>query len=189
MKETCASVAMLLALGLASCGGLPGLPRTPTLAPQPPTSAVAPNTEPVPASAIPELIPITVYFTDSARYAVGTPPFEAAVTRTIPTTDDLAAAVLDEFFLGPTPEEQARGLERIASGFTGYRDLVIEDGIAHVYLAGPCTSHGATYTIAQPLMANLLQLPNIEYVKIYDEEGTTEVPDGPSNSIPFCLEP
>jgi hypothetical protein len=143
----------------------------------------------VPTSAAPDLVPITVYFTDSARYAAGTPPFEAAVTRMIASTGDLAAAVLDEFFLGPTPEEQARGLERIASGFTGYRDLVIEDGTAHIYLAGPCTSHGATYTIAQPLMANLLQLPDIEYVKIYDEEGTTEVPDGPSNSIPFCLEP
>jgi hypothetical protein len=189
MKETCASVALLLALGLASCGGLPGLPRTPALAPQPPTSAAGPTIGPVPTSAAPDLVPITVYFTDSARYAAGTPPFEAAVTRMISTTEDPAAAVLDEFFLGPTPEEQARGLERIASGFAGYRELEIEGGIAHIYLAGPCISHGATYTIAQPLMANLLQLPDIEYVKIYDEEGTTEVPDGPSNSIPFCLEP
>jgi hypothetical protein len=134
-------------------------------------------------------VTVTVYFTDSARFALGTPPFETAVTRTVPTRSDLPAAVLDEFFGGPTPEEQAMGLERIASGFTGYSSLQIEGGIARVHLLGPCASNGATYTIAQPILANLLPFSEIDYVKIYDEEGTTEDPVGMTNSIPVCLEP
>jgi hypothetical protein len=38
-------------------------------------------------------------------------------------------------------------------------------------------------------MKNLLQFEEIDYVKIYDAEGETEVPEGRSSSIPFCLEP
>jgi len=97
--------------------------------------------------------------------------------------------VLDEFFRGPTPAERALGLERIDSGFTGYSNLSVEEGIAHLYLVGPCASNGATYTIAQPILANLLPFPEIDYVKIYDEAGTTENPEGPDSSIPGCLEP
>jgi hypothetical protein len=54
----------------------------------------------------------------------------------IASRPDLPAAVMDEFFLGPTLEEQALGLERITSGFTGYNQLRIENGIAHIYLVG-----------------------------------------------------
>jgi hypothetical protein len=81
------------------------------------------------------------------------------------------------------------GLELIDSGFTGYSQLVVAGGIAHIYLSGPCQSGGATYTIAQPLLANLRQFPEINYVKIYDAEGSTGDPSGQSNSIPACLEP
>ena len=97
--------------------------------------------------------------------------------------------VLEEFFLGPTLEEQTQGLIAVTSGATGFSSLVVGDGVAHVYLEGVCNSGGATYTIAQPLAVNLKQFDAIETVKIYDENGGTEVPDGPSDSIPFCLEP
>jgi hypothetical protein len=97
--------------------------------------------------------------------------------------------ILEAFFAGPGPTEQEIGLEAILSGFSGFRKLEIINNIAHLYLEGQCASMGATYTIAQPLMANLLQFPEIHYVKIYDENGTTENPLGPGNSIPFCLEP
>ncbi len=137
----------------------------------------------------PKLVAITVYFTDSNRYAVGTPPFEAAVTRTVPASANLAEAVLLAFFDGPTLEEGEQGLEAITSGFDGFSVLVIEDGIARLYLRGECASLGATYTVAQPIMKNLLQFPEVLYVKIYDENGETEIPEGDSNSIPFCLEP
>jgi hypothetical protein len=97
--------------------------------------------------------------------------------------------VLELFFQGPSESERAQGLELVTSGFTGFSALLIEDGIAHLYLTGECRSNGAVYTIAQPIVANLTRFEEIRYVKIYDENGTTENPEGPSNSIPECLEP
>ena len=135
------------------------------------------------------MISVTVFFTDVGRYSDGTPPFEAPVTRLVEANQYLPEAVLREFFRGPSAEEKAAGLELVASGFTGFQSLTIVDGIARVYLTGSCHSNGATYTVAAPIMANLLQFPEIIYVKIYDAEGNTEQPEGPVNSIPFCLEP
>jgi hypothetical protein len=155
-------------------------PTVPT--PATPTPAVV-------LSPTPTQLQIEVFFTDSYRYAAGTEPFEEGVTRVVSNHGNAPEAVLHAFFAGPTEEEKARGLEAITSGFTGLRALDIQDDIARVYLAGPCASNGATYTIAQPLMRNLLQFEEIKYVKIYDSEDTTEEPEGPSNSIPFCLEP
>jgi hypothetical protein len=132
---------------------------------------------------------VTVYFTDQARYAVGQEPYEVGVTREALASQFLPEVVLAELFLGPTPEEQAQGLMAVYSGSTGFRSLVVQDGVAHVYLAGNCNSGGATYTIANLLGANLKQFDTIEYVKVYDENGETEVPEGQSDSIPFCLEP
>ena len=122
-------------------------------------------------------------------YAAGTPPFEVAVTRLVPSSSNLPEAVLLAFFEGSTNEEREQGLEAITSGFDGVGSLIIEDGIARVYLTGVCASMGATYTVAQPIMQNLLQFPEVSYVKIYDENGETGVPEGETNSIPFCLEP
>jgi hypothetical protein len=61
--------------------------------------------------------------------------------------------------------------------------------VAHVYLTGQCNSGGSTYTIGNLIFANLSQFPEIQWIKIYDENGETEVPEGQSSSIPFCLEP
>ena len=63
------------------------------------------------------------------------------------------------------------------------------DGVARVYLKGQCNSQGATYTIGNILNVNLKQFSNIQFVKIYDQNGNTEVPDGNQDSIPACLEP
>ena len=139
--------------------------------------------------ATPTLVEITVYFTDTNRYAVGIPPFEVPVTRSVPEESILPGALLEAFFDGPTEEEQSQGLESITSGFTGFREIKIQDQIAHVYLTGQCKSMGTTYTVAQPLMRNLLQLEEIHAVKIYDEMGLTEAPLGAGNSVPPCLEP
>lgn len=171
--------------GLAACAAAPTEPTvTPSLVPTIPSTPTATR-----ISVSPPPIQITVYFTDRARFAAGTPPFEVGVSRMVPALANPPEAVLTEFFAGPTPEEQAQGLEAITSGFTGYSALQIQDGIARVYLTGTCASNGATYTIAQPIMASLLQFPTIQSVKIYDASGTTEQPDGPVSSIPVCLEP
>lgn len=183
----------VLAVGATACG--PGAsvapPSTPTHTPtSTPTSSPTSTPTPPPTPTLaPERVEITVYFTDSDNYAEGTPPFERPVTRFVDASLEGPEAVLRAFFEGPTTEEQEQGLELIASGFTGFESLVIEDGVARVYLTGHCRTAGGVYTVAQPIMKNILQFPDVEAVKIYDEAGTTQDPEGTSNSVPFCLEP
>jgi hypothetical protein len=142
----------------------------------------------LPATTAP-VITLTVYFTDVARYQVGAEPYERAVMRTVPATDSLPEAVLTQLFLGPTNNEKAQGVDVFLSGTTGFSKLTIENGVARVYLTGMCSSKGATYTIANLIGANLSQFPEIQWIKIYDQNGETETPDGLNGSIPFCLEP
>jgi hypothetical protein len=142
-------------------------------------------TEPVPTA----MVTLTIYFTDEARYQVGSEPYEAAVTRTVPAPASLPEAVLTQLFLGPTEAEKTQGLAVILSGTTGFSNLTIENGIARVYLTGTCASLGSTYTIANLISANFKQFPEIQWIKIYDQNNETETPDGQSGSIPFCLEP
>ena len=132
---------------------------------------------------------ITVYFQNMSRFAVGTEPYEDAVTRTVPASTDVPRAVLEQLFLGPTAEEVTQGLAVVLSGTTGFSDFTVQDGIARIYLTGECSSGGSTYTIANLIFANLEQFPEITTIKIYDQDGGTETPDGSSGSIPFCLEP
>jgi len=133
---------------------------------------------------------LTVYFLDQTRYAAGTEPYEVAVTRVVsPPPASLPQAVLLQLYAGPNAAEQAAGLRLVASGTTGFSEFRIENGVAHVRLTGTCNSNGATYTIANLIFKNLKQFSEIQYVKIYDENGNTETPDGLSDSIPACLEP
>ena len=161
---------LVLTLAILACG-IPGSPAP---------------TKPVPP---PATVTLTIYFTDVARYQVGTEPYEAAVTRTVLAPASLPEAVLTQLFLGPTEAEKAQGLAVILSGTIGFSNLTIENGIARVYLTGTCASQGATYTIANLINANLKQFPEILWIKIYDQNNETETPDGQSGSIPFCLEP
>jgi hypothetical protein len=137
----------------------------------------------------PETVTLTVYFTNMPNFQVGTEPYEAAVTRIIPAPASLPEAVLNLLFLGPTEAEKAQGLQVVLSGATGFSKLTVENGVARVYLTGTCASNGATYTIANLIDANLKQFPEIQWIKIYDQNNETETPDGQSGSIPFCLEP
>jgi hypothetical protein len=97
--------------------------------------------------------------------------------------------VLDEFFKGPSSVERNQGLAVIRNGFTGYSRLEFVDGGVHVYLTGACQSNGTLYTIARPLMMNLKQFPEIEFVKIYDQFGQTRQPSARVDSVPACLDP
>lgn len=137
----------------------------------------------------PETTTLSVYFQDVDQFTVGAEPYERAVTRTIPASNDLPFAVLEQLFLGPTLEEQADGLSLVLSGTTGFKDFRVEQGVAHITLLGACSSGGSTYSIANLIFANLAQFPEIQWIKIYDESGQTGSPDGQSSSIPFCLEP
>ena len=134
-------------------------------------------------------VKVTVYFANMNRYAVGTEPYEDAVTRMVPLTGSLPETVLTQLFLGPTPDEKAQGLDIVLSGTTGYKQLSVAEGVARIYLTGKCNSGGSTYTIGNLIFANLAQFPEIKWIKIYDESGQTENPDGQMSSIPLCLEP
>jgi hypothetical protein len=151
----------------------------------------APSSSPTMISTLDEAgeVEALIYFTNTTRYAQGIQPFETAVLRRLPASAFTPQAVLEEYFRGPTQSEQELDLKAITSGFTGVRSVELVDGYAHVYLEGICQSAGATYTIAQPLLRNLAQFPEIEFVKIYDENGDTGDPEGRGHSIPICLEP
>ncbi|MBP9040726.1 MAG: GerMN domain-containing protein [Anaerolineaceae bacterium] len=156
-----------------------------------PTAAfavAAPTVEIILPTAVSEEI-ITVYFMDENRFVAAVEPYEVAVTRTVPAGSDLPRAVLDAYFAGPTLMEYTQGLRLVSSGFTHVRRLEIENGIARVYLGGVCANNGAAYSVANLIMKNLSQFPEIQYVKIYDENDSNLDPDSMSSSLPYCLEP
>ena len=168
--------------------------RTPSLTP---TASSTPTASRTPTSTVtrqPTAVPpyslIKVYFVNTVALNAGTPPFESAGVRWEKSTDSFPADALKEYFKGPGyTEKYIYRWTAIYSGFTGFSKLDVADGIARVYLTGSCAPTSYSYTIAQPLMANLKQFSTIQYVKIYDQNGATENPDGASDSIPTCLDP
>jgi hypothetical protein len=133
-------------------------------------------------------VPVRDYFLNSHRFAAGHAPYTQAVYRPVipPAT---ASGAMQRLFAGPTQAELARGLKFISSGATGFKMLSIRGGVARVQLLGKVSSGGSTFTIASEIMPTLKQFRSIRWVKIYDARGHTERPSGPSDSIPFSLEP
>jgi len=130
-----------------------------------------------------------VYFFDQSRYLANEEPFFRAVRRPVlPLTP--AAGVMDRLFAGPLPAEKAQGLRLLRSKATGWTRLSINRrGVARVQLTGDCSSGGSTVSIAGEIFPTLRQFASVDFVKIYDPSGDTEVPWGRSDSIPVCLEP
>jgi hypothetical protein len=156
--------------------------RTPTATRTPSRTPTASKT-PLP-TATPLYTKLDIYFVNKFTFELVTGQ------RWASSSADQPKFILDQYFKGPGLTEKKNGWIAIYSGATGYSQLEITDGIARVYLTGKCDGLGSTFTIAQPLMANLKQFSSlIQYVKIYDENGNTENPDGQSDSIPACLEP
>ena len=173
----------------------PALAPTHTPTPTPgssPTTTATRTITPTPTkrpTATPQYTLANVFFVDKNRLNNGEPPYEVAGVRWV-LSNNVPANVLTQFFIGPgATEKYTYGWIAIYSGATGYSKLEVADGIARVYLKGQCNSQGATYTVANLLRANLKQFTYIQYVKIYDQNGNTEIPDGNQDSIPACLEP
>jgi len=102
----------------------------------------------------------------------------------------LPQSALNEYFKGPGSTERfSFGWIALYNGFTSYSRLEIRDGVAHVFLTGTCAPEGRDFTIANLITLNLKQFPEIRFVKVYDENGITQDPDGLSDSIPACLTP
>lgn len=134
-------------------------------------------------------VEVKVYFTDNDRLIAGQLPYEVAVRRMVPTSKNIVNAVLDEFFKGPSDVERNQGLAVINNGFTGYSRVESANGGVYLYLAGSCQSNGTLYNITRPLMLTLKGLPEIQFVKIYDQFGHTREPAARVDSIPACLDP
>jgi hypothetical protein len=155
--------------------------RTPTRTPTP-TQTRRPT-------ATLSFVKVNVYFVSKARYNANAPPFEVAGVRWA-RTNNVIGTVLDEYFKGPGSTERfSFGWIALYNGFTGYSRLEIRDGVAHVFLEGTCTSAGRDFNLADLIMLNLKQFPEFRFVKIYDENGTTQDPNGLTDSIPACLQP
>jgi hypothetical protein len=143
---------------------------------QTPTPTVRPT-------ATPRYRLLNVYFYDRSLQL-------AAGKRWAVSSANLPKFVVDQYFKGPGyVEKYFYRWTAPLSGATGYSQLEVADGIARLYLTGACNSQGSTFTIAQPLMQSLKQFSEIQFVKVYDQNGETEIPDGPQDSIPACLEP
>lgn len=131
---------------------------------------------------------VDVYFVNVPNYVDGTEPYVEAVARSV-SAETPAGGALQELFAGPTMAEQTGGLAVELSGATGFRGLSIDGGIARVTLVGGCDSRGSTMTIANLITPTLKQFPTVDHVKILDPDGNTADPDGPSDSMPDCLNP
>jgi murein DD-endopeptidase MepM/ murein hydrolase activator NlpD len=163
--------------------------RTRTLTPtRTPTRTPTATRTRVP-TATPAFRLIDVYFVNKFRYENNLPPFVVTGDRWA-RSNMLPQSALNEYFKGPGSTELFQfGWIAIYNGFTDYSRLEIRDGVAHVFLTGTCTPDGRDFNIADLIMLNLKQFPEIRFVKIYDENGTTQNPDGLSDSIPACLQP
>ena len=117
-----------------------------------------------------------------------TSPAPEAVRRQIPGTNDVLAAALDQYFAGPSSEEQNRGLELTRNGFVGYRKVDFANGVVSVYLSGNCAPSGTGYSLARPLIATLRQFPGVLYVKLYDAYDHTGNDRSAADSWPTCLD-
>jgi len=172
----------------------PTVTRTPTIT-RTATMTRTPSHTPMPTNTrrptpTPPYTKVNIYFVDNEKYNADNPPYEAIATRWTKSNRNFPQYVLNEYFKGPgDTEKNTYGWIALYNEFTGYKKMEIADGIARVYLKGGCNSGGATYTIADLLKMNLKQFSRIQYVKIYDQNGQTQNPDGASDSIPACLEP
>ena len=190
----------------------PTVTRTPTLTPTPtvtrtPTMTLSPAASPTTtltrtSTATPVILPsatrwptatpfytlIKVYFANSNHLAVGLQPYEVARGRYVTSSLDLRRAALEAFFKGPGATElYYYGDTAIYNGFTGYSNFTFSSGVASVNLAGKCQPAQMNFSIAQLLLLNLKQFPEVRAVKLYDANGQTQHPDGAGDSAPACL--
>ncbi|MCF6277302.1 MAG: hypothetical protein L3J16_00920, partial [Anaerolineales bacterium] len=162
----------------------PTFTATPTLTRTPTRTPTATRT--LRPTKVPTWTKASIYFANKYRLKANSPPYETTGLRWVRTAE-LPTAILNEYFKGPGSTERYWGYISIYNGFSGYSNLDIVDNVAHVYLTGSCQVSDSDYTIIDLLDANLKQLPEIEFVKVYDADGETAHPQGISDSAPSCL--
>ena len=131
---------------------------------------------------------VKVFFQNKPNYVKGVEPYVTPVWRRV-ATPAVAAGALNAMFHWPTPSESAAGLRFVNSAASTFDRLSIVNSVARVRLLWACNSYGSTFTIANEIMPTLKQFSSVQWVKLYGPAGSTETPNGLSDSIPFCLEP
>ena len=164
--------------------------RTPTLTRTPSPTRTPTNTSTPRPTATPQWTLVKVYFVNQYRFDNHLQPYEVNGVRWVKTSPFMGASVLTEYFKGPgATEYYTYGWRSIYNGFTGYSKVELIGATARVYLTGTCAPDRTDFTIANLLTLNLKQFPIVQFVKIFDENGATEFPDGAVDSIPLCLQP
>lgn len=171
----------------------PSRTRTPTATRTPTRTPTITRTSTATRTRIPTVTPqyrlIDVYFVNRFRYENNLLPFVVTGDRWA-RSNMLPQTALNEYFKGPGSTERfSFGWIALYNGFTGYSRLEIRDGVARVYLTGTCAPDERDFNIADLITLNLKQFPEIQFVKIFDENGATQDPEGLSDSIPACLQP
>ncbi len=164
--------------------------RTPTLTRTPSPTRTPTNTPTPRPTATSEWTLVRVYFANQYRFDNNLPPIEVYGVRWVKTSPFMGANVLTEFFKGPGyTEYYTYGWRAITNGFTGFSKVELIGSTAHVYLLGACLPNGRDFTIADQIIPSLKQFPIVQSVKIYDQFGQTENPNGAGDSEPLCLDP
>jgi spore germination protein GerM len=134
-------------------------PETATTPPES-TATTASPTEPAPtATTAGEEIVLSVFFVRDEHIATA--------HRSVPRTQQVAAAAMEELLAGPTAEEEALGMVTSIPEGVEYLGTTIDQGVATVDLSGEFESGGGTFSMAMRLgqvVYTLTQFPTVDFV-------------------------
>jgi len=130
--------------------------------------------------------PVKLFFAYEPNVEQRRRPFTRPAAREV-HTEDAGITALQLLFEGPRSAEVQKGLRFESSAATGISDVAVSGGIARVYLTGGCDAQGSVVTVADEITDTLKQFPVVKFVKVYGPDGTTQQPEGPTDSIPACL--
>ncbi len=92
----------------------------------------------------------------------------ATVHRTVPKTQQVAAAAMAELLAGPTAEDEAVGMSTSIPDGTEYLGTTIDEGVATIDLSGEFESGGGSFSMAARLaqvVYTLTQFPTVDFVE------------------------
>jgi germination protein M len=91
----------------------------------------------------------------------------ATVHRTVPKTQQVAAAAMAELLAGPTAEDEAAGMNTTIPEGTEYLGTTIDQGVATVDLSSEFESGGGSFSMSARLaqvVYTLTQFPTVDFV-------------------------
>jgi spore germination protein GerM len=133
-------------------------PATDTPAKASPSATTAAQTSPT-AVVNDEVTILSIFFLRDEKIAT--------VHRTVPKTQQVAAAAMAELLAGPTAEDAAAGMTTAIPDGTEYIGTTIDQGVATVDLSGEFESGGGSLSMAARLaqvVYTLTQFPTVDFV-------------------------